>query len=173
MALVAVVLAWIGLMAMFTGGGLGAEYTRRLIVDAGGAAAAAPGAVESVPWRSPWWHFVLPFTAATAAYLIGSALWLGTRYPLVWVAALWLLGLGLAVLSEDFGLSWARAGVQVVFGAMGEWAALRTRVTLPSGDRVTAWQAFPTFLQFAWAAVLTTGLGGVALFAGVTRRRDR
>ena len=92
MAILGAALVWVTLTVLASGGALGVDEVRLLILDPAGATAGTPGATESVRWTTPWWEWALPFTSATAAYLLASTLMLATARPLFWAAGLWVAG---------------------------------------------------------------------------------
>lgn len=95
------IIAWALAITVLTGGSLGAEETRLLMVDRTAALAGEPGALERVAWRTVWWQWAIPFTGATCVYLLASALLLATERPAVWAVGAWLFFLGLAVVGEE------------------------------------------------------------------------
>ena len=72
LAILSAALVWVTLTVLASGGTLGVDEVRLLVLDPAGAAAGTPGAMESVNWTTPWWEWALPFTSATAAYLAGQ-----------------------------------------------------------------------------------------------------
>ena len=92
MAILGAALVWVTLTVLASGGALGVDEVRLLIIDPVGATAGTPGATESVRWTTPWWEWALPFTSATAAYLLASTLMLATARPLFWAIGLWVAG---------------------------------------------------------------------------------
>ena len=50
------------------------------------AAGAGTGGLAELVWTAQWWQWLLPFAAGTVGYLLSSALLLGTRHPVRWIA---------------------------------------------------------------------------------------
>ena len=97
-ALLGSAMLWLVIMVLISGGTLGTDEVHLLITDRVGAAAGVAGATESVRWSTPWWQWVLPFTAPTAGYLTATAFLLATKRPLRWIAGAWLPVLAIGVL---------------------------------------------------------------------------
>ena len=177
MALVGVALLWVALTVQLSGGAIGVEGTRLLIIDAVGAAAGRAGALESFGWTPPLWHWAIPFTAATAAYLGASALLIAAEDPFRW-----LVGVGFSIrvigtLGGELNIEWiSRAGEGIESGldwvCTGETGTLREWVLLPSGERVSAWMALPTFGRWAGVTSLWIGLAALSLVAAAARHRE-
>ena len=127
----------------------------------------------------------MPFTAATGTYVLASALALGTRNPLRWVVgavlALFLIGaLGDAAGVQALGrapnglLQWvldAPYGFDALLTARTE--SLRTETVLATGRVATVWRGVPDLGHWAVATLLWTGAGLAALWAAVSRYRER
>lgn len=79
MAALAITIAALGAVALASGGGIG-EHRDRLLETATGLA--------RLHYESPAWMWLMPFAGALILYLIGSALVLGLRHPIRWVAGL-------------------------------------------------------------------------------------
>lgn len=154
---------------LLTEGTLGVEVTRRLIVGDG---------IEEAVWTTPAWQWVMPFTAATAAYLLASTLLLATEHPWIWGAGLWLLFLLGVSLSEAENIPRVQAVAHMLFVSWPDLAmsgggeALRQWVYEPSGDRVMGWRQLPSAMTWAGAtaAWFALGLGGV--WAAARRHRE-
>jgi hypothetical protein len=104
----------------------------------------------------------LPVTETIAAYLVGSALVLGLRHPLMWLAGaagLFLLLGGVSQLFEEM------YGVETLLGSRGLFFAVV--------DAWTTWRALPGLTQWAIGTVLSCGAGLAALWAAASRHRER
>ena len=127
--------------------------------------------------------------AASAAYLVASALWLGSRRPLWWVIGAVLafafasvasdvassqLGMVLLYRAPERALTWLLEnpyGVDAVLTA--RTATLDTGMSFPNGERVAIWSAMPEMAHWLKATLLWTGAGLVALWAAVSRHREQ
>lgn len=133
--------------------------------------------------------WMIPAAAATATYLLVSAIMLGIRHPLRWVAGaavvIPIATVAAHAMSRVWGVAWladapARAVSQLIHGSYGleTLTTLRTwsldyRVTLTTGERMQAWSALPDLADWRIAAVLWTGAGLLALLAAASRHRER
>ncbi len=178
MGVFAVVFTWIVLVVLASDGTFGAERMRLLVVDPAAAAAGVAGATQQVEWTTPWWQWLLPFTAGTAAYLACSAMLLATRHPWWWAGAFWLIVVMTGVLGERANvatLNTALEGFEHVVDVlvMGGNDTLRTLVTVePSGDRAWAWETLPTFGRWATITAGWFVVTAAALWAAASRRRE-
>jgi hypothetical protein len=142
----------------------------------------APGDVAAVAWRTPAWLWLVPFTAATAAYLLGSALVLGSARPWRWAGGAALVVLLALLLGDGGALGWLSAGLAAVAGhpygvetvVAGGAVRLKTvAVQLTTGETVRVWRDLPTPGRWAAATLLWTAAGLAALWLGTVRRRER
>lgn len=184
MALIAAAMLWFILLTLLSGGVFSAEEMRLVILDPVAARAGQAGATESVPWTTPWWQWVLPFTAATAAYLLGSALLLASEHPWRWVAGVLLLLFVIGMVSEEGNIEWLNHAFERVLYTVlvhplgldtlltGGSESLTTIVPLPSGERAEAWRALPSTGRWAWSTALWIGLGAAGLWAASFRHRE-
>ena len=145
-----------------------------------------PATVQSVRWVPGAFIGVVPFTAATATYLLASALWLGSRRPLWWVIGSVLafafasaasdvasrqLGMALLHHAPERALEWLLEnpyGLDALFTA--RTATLDTGMSFPTGERVSIWSAVPEMAHWLKATLLWTGIGLVALWAAASRQ---
>lgn len=169
------------LAALLTGGTFGGEETRLFVPDP---AALIAGQVhpDSVTWTTRWWLWVLPFTTATVAYLLASALLLGTRHPWKW------LGGGLLAFAF-IGMATRSPVIDNTIGALlhalmvhplgidslltGGLGTLATSMRLPSGDLARIWTGLPSAGRWAGATLLWTGIGAACLYGALFRHRER
>ncbi|HEX2254815.1 MAG TPA: hypothetical protein VHQ65_16240 [Thermoanaerobaculia bacterium] len=184
-AAVALFVAWLLALTLLSGASVLAEETilvlrssttpLRGLLD--------PAAVETVRWTPRPLLWLVPFTAATGAYLLTSALVLGVRHPLRWIAGA-VLGLllvdavGTAVGAEwlddapELLMRWlldGPYGFDVLLTARTE--SLKTLATLSTGEEVVVWRALPQVGRWATATLLWTGAGLLALWAAASRHR--
>lgn len=181
MASVAAVVAWMVAVTLVTGGTLGDETTRMLLVDRALAEAGA-GGIETVEWTTRWWQWLIPFTAATVAYLFGSALLLATPRPWWWVGGGFLLLVVLGTMSEELDLAnelFERLVFGPVFHPLGldtvmtsGWDSLTTAVQRPDGEWVGVWRAMPALGRWVAATTLWTAIGSIGLWAASMRHRE-
>lgn len=148
-----------------------------------------PSALQVVRWAPGAMIWAVPFVAATATYLLGSAVMLGTRRPLLWViGAVLSYPVAMAashVASRLLGVEWLadvpeRALTQLVRGPHGldalltaRTALLDDRAFLPTGERIPIWSAVPEIADWGIAALLWTAIGLLALWAAASRHRER
>jgi hypothetical protein len=188
---VALFALWLLALTLLTGGRvLPPDVLRLATFDA----AAALGPIDPSLLRVGRWTYgpliwVVPFTAATATYLLASALVLGSRYPLRWVIGA-ALSFTLAAMAGDaararMGGGWladapARLLWQLVEGRYGLDAlitarteTLSTPTTLTTGERVMVWWGVPSLAGWGTATLLWTGAGLLALWAAASRHGER
>lgn len=148
-----------------------------------------PAMLRVVRWAPGPVVWAIPLAAATATYLLASAIMLGIRHPLRWVVGAAVVvpvtTVATHAMSRMPGLTWladapARAASQLVQGRYGLEAllTLRTwsldyRVTLTTGERIHAWSAIPDLADWRIAALLWTIAGLLALWAAAFRHRER
>lgn len=175
MAVVTVgLLSLCGMVLMLEDGTLGIDVVRTLVLDAAGAAAGSSGALREVAWSTPWWQWLMPFTAATATYLAATALWVGVKHPLWWIGGIWLAILIAGALADTERVGWITASFEAFYATLdtlytGGTDSLRTGVRLPTEDWTRVWTALPGAGR--WAA-MTGGWIAVGLAAvwGATER---
>jgi hypothetical protein len=169
MGLVAVALLCLAAGTLVSGGITG---TRLLIVDP------VAGTTEAMPWSTPWWQWVLPFTAASTAYLLATTLILGTEHPWRWAAAIWLLFLAVGVVAEEGGIAWLEGAFRLVFIegfdvlASGGVDTLRGRVQVPGDRPILGWHGLPSLGRWASATGGWMGLASFGVWAAAARHRE-
>ena len=170
-------LFWLVMVTLLSGGGLGGEQAELLL---------PPGALDGpVPretltearWSKDW-TWAAPFGAGTVAYLFGTALVVGFKRPLLWLA-LGVLGfVGLLVLqAEVLGAGPVRAAIrEVLSGPFGFARAMSGGVWDLSveyldadGRTVVAWTAVQTMAAWLQALAVWLAAGGLALWAALLR----
>ena len=167
LAILGAALAWVTLTVLASGGTLGVDEVRLLVLDPAGAAAGTPSAMESVNWTTPWWEWALPFTSATAAYLLASTLVLATRRPLFWAAGLWVAGgvvLGIADFRDidwiqrvsDF-VAWYIGGDSFAWGMSGG---------------IEVWTLLPSIKMWTASSALWISLGLAGVLGASGRARN-
>lgn len=158
-------------LAVLGGSTLGVEHVRHVLLDPSATAAGTSAVTEVARWTTHWWEWLLPMGAATAAYLVATALVVGTRHPVLWAVGLWFAILIMGEVGHDLGIRWMARPIDSMAVAMGEWEILETIVTLADGERVRALPAVPSL--GAWAANIAAwvALGLAGTFAGASRRR--
>jgi hypothetical protein len=87
MGVVALFVLWSLALTLLSGGHILAEETLRVLTSFSFSASPTldPAAVQTVRWTPEPLLWLAPFTAATATYLLASALGLATRHPLRWI----------------------------------------------------------------------------------------
>ena len=183
---VALVVLWLLALALLSGGNAFSEETLRVLPSLSHTASRIfdPGAVQDVRWTPGLLIRLVPFTAATGTYLAASALALGTRQPLRWVAGT-VLGLVLLVVVKNAAnvelpvnghsdlLAWlvrGSYGVDALLTARTE--SLQVSATLSTGETVVVWRALPDLVEWAVATFIWTVAGLVALVAAASRHRE-
>ena len=148
-----------------------------------------PATLRAVHWAAGPLIWAVPFTAATATYLLASAVALGTRYPLRWVIGAVLTYVLSTVVggaaSAQLGVGWldhaperllqllfdSRYGLDALITARME--SLSTPAILTTGERTLIWSAVPDLADWRTATLLWTGAGLVALWAAASRHGER
>ena len=148
-----------------------------------------PAFLQALPWAPGPLIWLVPFTAATTTYLLISALVLGSRRPLRWVIGI-ALAYGILAVATDaagatVGAFWiadapinlvhwlveGRYGLDAVVTA--RTGTLSTVAFMTSGQRAMVWRAVPDLADWRIATLLWTGIGLLALWAAVSRHRER
>jgi hypothetical protein len=148
-----------------------------------------PTALRTVRWTPGPLIWVVPFTAATAMYLLASAVALGTRHPLRWMIGTVLVyvlsTIASVAASAQLGAGWLDHAPERLLGMLlnsryGLDAVLTARVeslsdpaTLTTGERVAVWASVPDLADWRIATLLWTGAGLLALWAAASRHRER
>lgn len=186
MAAVAFFVLWLAVLALASGGSFLAEETRQLLPASGFPSGRFdPASLRTVRWKTQPVLWIVPFTAATGAYLLSSALALGVRHPLRLIAgvvlAFFLVVIAMEVTSTArYTLEPARLLSKIYNGPYGFDAlitarteSLRTEAHLAGGARVPVWYGLPDLGDWAAATVGWTLGGLVALWAAASRHRER
>ncbi len=173
LAILGAALVWVTLTVLASGGALGVDEVRLLILDPVGATAGTPGATESVRWTTPWWEWALPFTSATAAYLLASTLMLATARPLFWAAGLWVAGavvLGVLGVTEAWDIGWIQRTAELVHWYIGG-DSFNRGVHLPTGLG-QGWTLLPTMGMWTASSAFWISLGLVGVLGASGRPRN-
>ena len=186
MAAVALFLVWLLGLSLITGGNIVGAQTILVLPSASVPAAGTldPAALRSVRFTPEPWMWLVPFTAATGAYLIASAVAVGVRHPLRWVVGLVLGILLVSALGAAAHVEWLKFvpsrlvllvhegpyGVDALFTARAE--SLKTVITLSNGKTVGVWRGLPDLGQWAVATLLWIVAGLVTLWAAASRHRE-
>jgi hypothetical protein len=178
---------WMLALAFFTGGDILGEQ-RLLVLPS--LTVPPPGTLDASALRTVRWTpspllWLAPLTGATGAYVLTSALALGTRHPVRWivgamVGVVLLSGVGAAAHIDWLRLGPARLvevlndgpyGLDALLSARTE--SLHTQVTLAGGRTIGVWRALPDLGDWAAATLLWTTTGLLALWAAASRHRER
>ena len=170
LAILGAALGWVTLTVLASGGTLGIDEVRVLVLEPAGAAAGTPSATESVNWTTPWWEWALPFTSATAAYLLASTLMLATRRPLFWAAGLWLAGAVVLGIADIRDIQWIQRASDFVAWYIGGDSFTRG-MQLPTG-RQEVWTLLPTFKMWMASSAFWIGLGLAGVLGASGRARN-
>ncbi|HST60103.1 MAG TPA: hypothetical protein VLK84_15465 [Longimicrobium sp.] len=190
MMVVAVLVLWLLALALASGGNVLGEETLQLVAP--GATprwgAVDPAQLRAVQWRPEPVLWLVPFTGATVIYLLASAVALGVRRPLWWVAGTVLaLFLATAVLNEIgmaagsrelvltpsrllSGFVYGRYGLETLLIANSE--SLSVETWLSTGEAAVVWLGLPHPGPWAAATLLWMSAGLVALWAAASRHRE-
>ena len=186
MAAVALLFLWLLALTLLSGGNPLAEETLRMLPGAlPGAQGVDPAALQSLRSTPQPLLWLVPFTAASGAYVLASALSLALRHPLRWLAGSVLAVFLVLSVSQAVRAGWladglmgllqtlfvGRYGLDALLTATTE--TLHTEVTLTTGETVGVWRALPNLGQWALATLLWTGGGLLALWAAASRHRER
>ncbi|HYE43058.1 MAG TPA: hypothetical protein VEA15_06645 [Caulobacteraceae bacterium] len=168
---------WLMLLAVATDGAIFGPHDRLLltgpITDV-----VQPGQVKTVAWTTPAWQWASLFTGTAIAYLLSSAVVIGLRYPLRWVAGcVFLLTFLSLAWSEDLFedllemLVMGPVGIDYVLSGGAE--GLDVAVRLADGQRATAWRAFPTAGPWALATGFWFIVSAALVWLAAWRHRER
>jgi hypothetical protein len=190
MGAVALFVGWLLAVTVTTGGrALPPETLHVLAAPIAAAGPLDPAALRPVRWAAGPLLWLVPFTAATATYLLASALALGSRHPLRWVIGTALVYVLSSIASQaasaQLGVRWlddapgrlvrllveGRYGLDALLTARTE--SLSVPATLTTGARVMVWRAVPALADWGTALLLWTGAGLAALWAAASRHRER
>ena len=167
------VLLWLVALSLVTGGVIAPVETRVL------ATLDEPvRAIGTIRWKSEPWQWLVPFTAATAVYLLVSAVVLGVRFPVRWAAA---VALGFFFVLQARPDAFAETLLEHLFNGRfgldyllsGGLEGLDTALTLPDGGQVTAWTGRPRISAWALSTGFWLALGLTAVSAAALRHRER
>ncbi len=170
MAILGAALVWVALTVLASGGVLGVDQVRLLVLDPVGATAGTPGATEYVNWTTPWWEWALPFTSATAAYLLASTLVLATARPLFWAVGLWVSGAVLLGVADIWDIGWIERTAEFVAWYVGGDTFNRW-VDLPTGGR-EGWALLPSTKLWATLSAIWISLGLAGVLMASSRARN-
>lgn len=171
MAILGAFLLWATLTTLVSGGSVGVDEVRLLLLDPVGASAGTPGAVESVNWTTAWWEWALPFTSASAAYLLASMLMLATARPLFWAAGVWVAGLVVLGAADIWDINWMQRISDFVAWYIGADSFTRG-VQLPTGREVM-WTLLPTANMWMALSAFWIGLGLAGVLVASGRARNQ
>jgi hypothetical protein len=186
MAAVAVLILWMLGLTLVSGGNILGEETLRVLASEQMPAPGTldPSALRSVRWSPHPLLWLVPFTAATGAYAIASAVAIGVRRPARWLAAIVLAlllvhAVGVAAKSDWLALAPLRAVESLHVGRYGFDAlltarteSLKTEILLSTHETVGVWRGLPDLAEWALATLVWTGAGLVALWAAASRHRE-
>ncbi|MGZ8411881.1 MAG: hypothetical protein ACXW05_04045 [Gemmatirosa sp.] len=189
MGVVALFVLWLWALTLAVEGRLLPDTLHVATFEIAAAGPLDPAALRTVRWVPGPLIWAVPFTAATACYLLASALALGSRHPLRWVVGAVIAYVLLSVASGTAGtqmdVGWLanapeRALRPLILGRFGLDALLTARleslgehVTLTTGERLMVWMEVPDLADWGTATLLWTGGGLLALWAATSRHRER
>ncbi len=182
MGAVALFCAWLLTLTLATGGNVLGEETRLVLPSFSFSTGAFdPSAVHRVQQTPTALFWLVPFTAATTAYLFANALALGTRHPSRWmVGAVVAFFLAVAIADAIQATSSldrvldavfrGRYGIDTLLTARTE--SLQVSATLTTGESVVVWRALPRINQWVTATALWLSAGAVLLWLAASRHRE-
>jgi len=177
---------WLLILALITKGNISSDEVVRLLPSPEiPTVAIDPSVLRTVRWVPHPALWLVPFTAATSAYILVTAITLGLRHPFRWIigvvaGAFLLAAVGQGVAADAF---WMRLGpitravmegqygLDAVLTARSE--SLHTQVALHSGKVVGVWRELPVLSDWIVATLLWTSLGVAGLCAALFRNRER
>lgn len=172
-------------LALVTGGGtLPVETLNILTTELQRSVPVDPATLRVVEWRPGLLIWLVPFGAATATYLLGSAFMLAVRRPLVWALGAMILvpvsSFAGHIAQRRLGVSWlADAPMLLLNGRFGLDALLKLRTWtldrrafLTTGEIAEVWSAVPSLADWRTAFLLWTIVGLLAIWAAVSRHRE-
>ena len=175
---VAAYLLWVVALALITGSEIGVG--RETVFLGESFRNAQPGDWLRIRVEMAGWQWAVPFVAATATYLLGSAAALGSNHPWRWIAGgvvgFLVLGAvteGIAELQSvnDFweSIVTGRYGLGTLFtGQVGAPEVFTSR----TGRTISAMVRRPDLLAWLVSALIWLGLGVAATLAAGTRHRE-
>ena len=188
MLAVAVFVGWLLALVLLTGGNVLGDQPAQVLapgVTIAPGGAVDPAALRAARLRAEPLLWLVPFTAATGAYVVGSAYALGVRHPVRWIVGpllvlLLVSALGAATDSRSLARAPSRLLDAVTNGPYGFDALLTARseslhtvARLPSGAMTPVWLALPDLGCWAAATLLWTGGGLAALWLAASRHGER
>lgn len=189
MGAVAAFVLWLLALTLLSGGTIMAEETLRFLPSSPfpGTGAVDPGSVQTVRWTPHPLLWLAPFTAATATYLLASALALGVTLRGIVTAALGLFVfvflvavVGDLTSSERLIFAPSRLLRALLYGPnglatllTGSTAFIGIDATLSTGETVAVGRRVPDLGRWATATLLWTTAGLLALWAAASRHRER
>lgn len=187
---VALFAVWLLALNLLSGGRVLPPYTLQLATTPlVGAAPLDATTLRTVTWAPGPLIWLVPFTAATAMYLLASAFALGSRHPLRWGIGIVLVYV-LSALAGDAANAQLNAGwladapnrllQLLVEGRNGldalltaRTGTLSTTARLTTGERILVWRAVPDLADWRTATLLWTGAGVLALWLAASRHREQ
>jgi hypothetical protein len=181
MAAMLVTFLALALVALLSGGTVGEEGTRYLSSGSLNMADAS-----RIRWSTPFWMWLPPFLAALLLYLASSALILGLRHPLRWLAGTTFAGALLFVVTVNLApdgaienaieqalnaLFTGRYGLDVVLD--GHASNLVRHIDRPGPGSDELWLAPPDLGRWVAATLVWFGLTLLALALAIRRHWER
>src|ERR1035437_2435380 len=110
------------------------------------------------------WEYLVPFTAATIAYMLASAAAIGARTPLVWIVGPFLIYVGASILAFMLGFPQLSSAMSsVVSGFYGVTAAMSGNIRV---------EGIPSLDRWLGATVLWGGAASILVYAVSHRRNE-
>lgn len=178
---------WLLILALITKGNVSGDEVVKLLPSPVIPAPVTldPSLIKTMTWIPPKALWLVPFTSATATYLLVTAIILGFKHPFRWI--LGTVALGYLIAAVGHGLAadafWpklgrvmntlmeGRYGIDAVLSARTE--SLHTQVVLSNAERIGVWRALPNIADWLIATLLWTSLGVTGLIAALYRNREQ
>ncbi|HEX6575953.1 MAG TPA: hypothetical protein VF042_13375 [Gemmatimonadaceae bacterium] len=180
-------LVWLLILALITKGNIAGDEVVKLLPSTviPDPVTLDPSLVRTMTWIPPKALWLVPFTSATATYLLVTAITLGFKHPFRWilgtVALVYLMAaIGHGLAADAFWprlgritntLMEGRYGVDAVLSARTE--SLHTQVVLSNAERIGVWRALPKISDWLIATLLWTSIGITGLIAALYRNREQ
>ena len=114
---------------------------------------------------------MLPFTSATAVYMLASALLLATAHPFRWAVVLYVLGIVPFGVLEFFEIESLQRGIDLFTWFIGGEDFGRF-VRLSTGEFARGWLLLPSMGMWIASAAFWIGLGVACVLTASARVRD-
>lgn len=179
MLIVAALLLWGLVVATLTGGEIGIREARLVSSARAAPGPISPEDISRVQWSTPLWLWLVPFTASTATYLLGTVPTLRSEQPWLWFGGLAVGYFLLLQMSQLAGLPELGSALRTVASGPHGLEVLTTganeelaEITAEGGSRQEVWLRLPRMGGWIRTTLLWAGLGLAAVTAAAFRHPD-